>query len=71
MQLMQQASNIQVPTALRRVALVAAVALALTVIFFASCMMVSAQEAHATVPQSEHGRSVPGPGPTAPEPQTL
>lgn len=71
MQAMQQASNIQISTALRRAALVAVVTLALAVMFFASCMMVSAHEAHAALPQSGPGKSIPGPGPTAPEPMTL
>jgi hypothetical protein len=65
---MQQASNSHISSALRRAALVAVVALALAVMFFASCMMVSA---HAAVQQGEAGQGVPGPSPTAPEPVTF
>ena len=68
---MQQASNINVPIALRRAAQVLLVVIALSVMFFASCMMVSAHEVHAAVQQGDSGHGFPGPGPTAPEPEAL
>ncbi len=68
MQRMQQATNMGMHSALRRLALVVVVMIALAVMFFASCMMVSA---HAAVQQGEPGQSIPGPGPSAPEPVTF
>jgi hypothetical protein len=71
MQRMQQASNIPFPAAFRRAAQIVAVMIALGVMFFASCMMVSAHETYAAVQQGGSGHGIHAPSPTAPEPVTF
>jgi hypothetical protein len=67
---MRQASNISSHSAIRRVAQVIVVMLALAVIVFASCMMVTAGDKLAALTLSDQGHGAPKPGPTAPEPST-
>lgn len=54
----------------RRAAQIIVVMLALAVMVFASCMMVTAGDKLAALTQSDQGLGVPGPGPTVPEPAT-
>jgi len=68
--LMQQATNISPYSAMRRAAQIIVVMLALAVMVFASCMMVTASDKLAALQQSEQGQGVSGPGPTVPEPTT-
>jgi hypothetical protein len=67
---MQQASNISSYSAFRRAAQIIVVMMALAVMVFASCMMVTAGERFAALQQSDQGQGMPGPGPTVPEPAT-
>ena len=67
---MQQASNISSYGSIRRAAQIIVVMLALAVMVFASCMMVTAGDKLAALQQSEQGKGVSGPGPTVPEPTT-
>jgi hypothetical protein len=71
MQRMQQASHIPFPAVLRRAAQIVVVMIALGVMFFASCMMVSAHESYAAVQQGGSGQGIHAPSPTAPEPVTF
>jgi hypothetical protein len=64
---MQQASNISSHSAVRRAAQVIIVMLALAVMVFASCMMVTAGDKVAALTQSDQGLGAPKPGPTAPD----
>jgi hypothetical protein len=64
---MQQASNISSHSAVRRAAQVIVVMLALAVMVFASCMMVTAGDKVAALTQNDHGLGTPKPGPTAPD----
>ena len=70
MRSMQQASNISSYGSIRRAAQIIVVMLALAVMVFASCMMVTASDKLAALQQSEQGQGVSGPGPTVPEPTT-
>jgi hypothetical protein len=67
---MQQASNISSHSAIRRAAQIIVVMLALAVMVFASCMMVTAGDKLAALTQSDQGQGTPQPGPTVPEPAT-
>lgn len=70
MRSMLQASNISSYGSIRRAAQIIVVMLALAVMVFASCMMVTASDKLAALQQSEQGQGVSGPGPTVPEPTT-
>ena len=70
MRSMQQPSNISSYGSIRRAAQIIVVMLALAVMVFASCMMVTASDKLAALQQSEQGQGVSGPGPTVPEPTT-